>query len=68
MLNSSPEYARLSVGVLHHHERIDGEGYPNKIKRHQIWCLFILEVTLLPVWHYYFLNFSMYFYPHPIYA
>ena len=36
MLNTSPEYARLSVGVLHHHERIDGKGYPNGILGNQI--------------------------------
>jgi len=36
MLNSSPEYARLSVGILHHHERIDGKGYPSKIAGDQI--------------------------------
>jgi HD-GYP domain-containing protein (c-di-GMP phosphodiesterase class II) len=36
MLNSSHEYARLSTGVLHHHERIDGTGYPNGITGDQI--------------------------------
>ncbi len=36
MLNSSHEYARLAAGVLHHHERIDGKGYPNGIKGDQI--------------------------------
>ena len=36
MLNSSHEYARLSLGVLHHHERIDGKGYPNGISGDQI--------------------------------
>jgi len=29
MLSSSREYSRLVPGVLHHHERIDGKGYPN---------------------------------------
>jgi len=36
MLNSSHEYARLAAGVLHHHERIDGKGYPNGIIGDQI--------------------------------
>lgn len=36
MLNSSHEYSRLAAGVLHHHERIDGKGYPNGIKGNQI--------------------------------
>jgi HD-GYP domain-containing protein (c-di-GMP phosphodiesterase class II) len=36
MLNSSHEYSRLSAGVLHHHERIDGLGYPNGISGDQI--------------------------------
>jgi len=36
MLNSSHEYARLATGVLHHHERIDGTGYPNGITGVQI--------------------------------
>lgn len=36
LLNSSHEYARLAAGVLHHHERIDGKGYPNGIKDEQI--------------------------------
>ena len=36
MLNSSHEYSRLAVGVLHHHERIDGKGYPNGISGDQI--------------------------------
>jgi len=36
MLRTSPEYARLAVGVLHHHERIDGKGYPNGISGDQI--------------------------------
>lgn len=36
MLNSSHEYTRLSAGVLHHHERIDGKGYPNGIIGDQI--------------------------------
>jgi len=31
MLSSTHEYTRLSAGVLHHHERIDGTGYPNGI-------------------------------------
>jgi putative nucleotidyltransferase with HDIG domain len=31
MLASSHEYNRLSAGVLHHHERYDGKGYPNKL-------------------------------------
>lgn len=29
MLNSSHEFSRLALGVLYHHERIDGTGYPN---------------------------------------
>jgi len=36
MLNSSHEYTRLAAGVLHHHERIDGKGYPNGITGDQI--------------------------------
>lgn len=36
MLSSSHEYSRLAVGVLHHHERIDGKGYPNGISGDQI--------------------------------
>lgn len=36
MLNASHEYTRLSIGLLHHHERIDGKGYPNQIKGDQI--------------------------------
>lgn len=36
MLNSSHEYTRLAAGVLHHHERIDGKGYPNGIVGDQI--------------------------------
>ena len=36
MLNSSHEYSRLAVGVLHHHERVDGKGYPNGISGDQI--------------------------------
>jgi len=36
MLNSSHEYSRLAAGVLHHHERIDGKGYPNGIYGDQI--------------------------------
>jgi putative nucleotidyltransferase with HDIG domain len=36
MLNSSHEYARLVAGVLHHHERIDGTGYPSGITGDQI--------------------------------
>ncbi len=31
MLASSHEYNRLSPGVLHHHERYDGKGYPNQL-------------------------------------
>jgi len=36
MLTSSHEYSRLAVGVLHHHEHIDGKGYPIGIKGDQI--------------------------------
>ena len=36
MLNSSHEYTRLAPGVLHHHERIDGKGYPNGLEGDQI--------------------------------
>lgn len=36
MLSSTHEYTRLAPGVLHHHERIDGTGYPNKLKGDQI--------------------------------
>jgi diguanylate cyclase (GGDEF)-like protein/PAS domain S-box-containing protein len=36
MLNSSHEYSRLALGVLHHHERIDGKGYPTGITGDQI--------------------------------
>jgi diguanylate cyclase (GGDEF)-like protein len=32
MLTSTHEYTRLAAGVLHHHERFDGTGYPNGIK------------------------------------
>lgn len=36
ILNSSNEYSRLVSGVLNHHERIDGKGYPNGVKGDQI--------------------------------
>jgi diguanylate cyclase (GGDEF)-like protein/PAS domain S-box-containing protein len=36
MLSSSHEYTRLAAGVLHHHERIDGKGYPNGLTDNQI--------------------------------
>ena len=36
MLTSSHKYSRLAVGVLHHHEHIDGKGYPIGIKGDQI--------------------------------
>jgi len=36
MLGTSHEYTRLAAGVLHHHERIDGKGYPNGITGDQI--------------------------------
>jgi putative nucleotidyltransferase with HDIG domain len=29
-------FARLIPGVLHHHERFDGEGYPNKVAGEEI--------------------------------
>jgi HD-GYP domain-containing protein (c-di-GMP phosphodiesterase class II) len=31
ILTFSREYNRLSSGVLHHHERYDGKGYPSKL-------------------------------------
>lgn len=36
MLSLTHEYTRLASGVLHHHERWDGKGYPNKLKDLQI--------------------------------
>ncbi len=36
LLNNLSKYARLAAGVLHHHERIDGKGYPNGIAGDQI--------------------------------
>ncbi len=36
MLSSTHEYTRLAPGVLHHHENIDGTGYPNNLKGEQI--------------------------------
>ncbi len=36
MLASTHEYTRLASGVLHHHERIDGKGYPNGLKGDEI--------------------------------
>ena len=36
LLNNLYKYARLAAGVLHHHERIDGKGYPNGIAGDQI--------------------------------
>jgi len=36
MLSSTHEYTRLAPGVLHHHESIDGTGYPNNLKGEQI--------------------------------
>lgn len=36
MLSRTNEYSRLAPGVLHHHERIDGKGYPNGLKGEQI--------------------------------
>ncbi len=36
MLSTAQEYARLASGVLHHHERWDGNGYPNGIKADSI--------------------------------
>lgn len=32
ILSSSNEFAELAQCVLHHHERWDGNGYPNKFK------------------------------------
>ena len=31
ILSSSNEFAELAKNILHHHERYDGNGYPNKI-------------------------------------
>lgn len=36
MLSSTHEYTRLAAGVLHHHEKIDGTGYPNGLKGDEI--------------------------------
>lgn len=36
MLSSSQKYARFAVSILHHHERIDGKGYPNGLKDDEI--------------------------------
>jgi diguanylate cyclase (GGDEF)-like protein len=36
MLSSTHEYTRLAPGVLHHHENMDGTGYPNNLKGEQI--------------------------------
>lgn len=36
ILSSTHEYTRLAPGVLHHHERIDGKGYPDQLKGDQI--------------------------------
>lgn len=36
MLASSHEYNKLSPGVLHHHERIDGKGYPHGLSGEEI--------------------------------
>jgi diguanylate cyclase (GGDEF)-like protein len=36
MLSSTHEYTRLAAGVLHHHEKIDGTGYPNGLKDDEI--------------------------------
>lgn len=36
MLSTTQEYTRLAPGVLHHHERIDGKGYPSGIKGDEI--------------------------------
>jgi len=36
MLSSTHEYTRLAPGVLHHHEKMDGTGYPNNLKGDQI--------------------------------
>jgi len=36
MLSSTHAYTRLAPGVLHHHEKIDGTGYPNGLVGDQI--------------------------------
>ena len=36
ILNASHKHTRLVAGVLNHHERIDGKGYPNGISGDQI--------------------------------
>jgi len=36
ILSSSNEFAELAQCVLHHHERWDGNGYPNKLKGEEI--------------------------------
>jgi diguanylate cyclase (GGDEF)-like protein/PAS domain S-box-containing protein len=36
ILNSSPNMREISEYVLHHHERVDGLGYPNGLKGHEI--------------------------------
>lgn len=36
MLASSSQYSRLVNCVLHHHERIDGKGYPNQLSGDEI--------------------------------
>jgi diguanylate cyclase (GGDEF)-like protein/PAS domain S-box-containing protein/putative nucleotidyltransferase with HDIG domain len=36
ILHSVPELKEIATYILHHHERIDGKGYPNGIKGDQI--------------------------------
>lgn len=36
ILSSTNKYTRLVPGVLHHHERIDGTGYPDQLKGEEI--------------------------------
>jgi len=36
MLTAANEFSHLARGVLYHHERIDGKGYPNGIKGDEI--------------------------------
>ncbi len=36
ILKGADEYAHLAEGILHHHERIDGKGYPAGLKKDKI--------------------------------
>ncbi len=36
ILSASPQYAEISMDILHHHERYDGTGYPQGLKSEDI--------------------------------